>query len=114
MTEFRVPRHNNLDLVFEGELLGFVSSQERGSTRWSELRLYKTENNRYVVEQVGKSAIPGEVDKINVRIADNPEEVKRALRRKDNIEYFTLLALDLLAVAAEKDPALSAAMTERI
>ena len=44
-------------LTFNGELLGASSSYRRGSTRWIEFELYKTESGSYVLSRVGVSLV---------------------------------------------------------
>mgnify|MGYP006268490629 CR=1 FL=1 len=44
-------------LQFSGRLLGKSSSWRRGSTRWIEFELYKTDNGSYVLSRVGVSLI---------------------------------------------------------
>lgn len=44
-------------LKFSGKLLGKSSSWRRGSQRWIEFELYKTENGSYVLSRVGVSVI---------------------------------------------------------
>jgi hypothetical protein len=44
-------------LQFEGKLLGESTSQRRGSTRWIEFKLYKTESGSYVLSRVGVSLV---------------------------------------------------------
>jgi hypothetical protein len=44
-------------LKFNGKLLGKSSSWRRGSTRWIEFELYRTENGAYVLSRVGVSVI---------------------------------------------------------
>lgn len=114
MQSFTIQRHNDVPLEFEGELLAAVTSERQGSTRWTEIRLYKSSTNRYVVETIGMSKVPGDDIRRNVRVVDNAQDIKRALYRKDAIAYLTHMALDLLTIAAEKDPAIAAALPERI
>jgi hypothetical protein len=42
-------------LQFNGKLLGESSSWRRGSTRWIEFKLFKTENGSYILSRVGVS-----------------------------------------------------------
>lgn len=42
-------------LQFNGRLLGESSSWRRGSTRWIEFKLYKTDNGSYILSRVGVS-----------------------------------------------------------
>lgn len=44
-------------LQFNGRILGESSSWRRGSTRWIEFQLYKTENGSYVLSRVGVSLV---------------------------------------------------------
>jgi hypothetical protein len=42
-------------LQFNGKLLGESSSWRRGSTRWIEFKLFKTDNGSYILSRVGVS-----------------------------------------------------------
>lgn len=44
-------------LQFNGKALGHSSSYRRGSTRWIEFDLYKTENGSYVLSRIGVSLV---------------------------------------------------------
>lgn len=44
-------------LQFNGKMLGKSSSWRRGSTRWIEFELYRTENGSYVLSRVGVSLV---------------------------------------------------------
>jgi hypothetical protein len=44
-------------LQFEGVLLGKSSSWRRGSNRWIEFELYRTDSNSYVLSRIGVSLI---------------------------------------------------------
>jgi hypothetical protein len=44
-------------LQFNGRLLGESSSWRRGSTRWIEFKLFKTENGSYILSRVGVSLV---------------------------------------------------------
>ena len=44
-------------LQFNGKMLGKSSSWRRGSNRWIEFELYKTDNGSYVLSRVGVSVI---------------------------------------------------------
>ncbi len=43
-------------LVFEGELLGSISSR-RADPRWTEMNLYRTTMGEYILEKVGRSVM---------------------------------------------------------
>jgi hypothetical protein len=44
-------------LQFNGRLLGKSSSYRRGSTRWIEFELYRTESGSYILSRVGVSLV---------------------------------------------------------
>jgi hypothetical protein len=44
-------------LQFSGKLLAESSSWRRGSTRWIEFKLYKTDNGAYILSRIGVSLI---------------------------------------------------------
>jgi hypothetical protein len=44
-------------LQFNGALLGKSSSHRRGSTRWIEFELYRTESGSYVLSRIGVSLV---------------------------------------------------------
>jgi hypothetical protein len=44
-------------LQFNGKVLGTSSSWRKGSTRWIEFSLYKTENGSYILSRVGVSLV---------------------------------------------------------
>jgi hypothetical protein len=44
-------------LQFNGKLLGTSSSWRRGSTRWIEFSLHRTENGSYVLSRIGVSLV---------------------------------------------------------
>lgn len=44
-------------LQFEGTLLGKSSSYKRGSTRWIEFYLYRTESGSYILSRIGVSLV---------------------------------------------------------
>ncbi len=44
-------------LQFSGKLLAESSSWRRGSTRWIEFKLYKTDNGSYILSRIGVSLI---------------------------------------------------------
>lgn len=44
-------------LQFNGKLLAASSSWRRGSTRWIEFELYKTENGSYILSRIGISLV---------------------------------------------------------
>lgn len=115
MTEFRLSRHDDVDLVFEGKLLSEVSSHRDGMAHWSEIRVYRTDSGQWVTEVVGRTTKPGEVDRSTVVAHKQPEHVRTALmRNRDGARFLTNMGRKALFDAAQTDPALEPALTERI
>jgi hypothetical protein len=113
MTHFRIERTGSLDLEFEGMLLADISSREEASPRWTEIRIYRTSRGSYVTEMIGATTVPGERERRDVKVLNDPTEIPEALKRQPR-GYLTILALEALDLAAEKDPALRPVATERI
>lgn len=72
---YRVPRNNGADIRFTGELLAFASSRKTGSTRWSELNLYRTEAGALICEEIGRSTAKGESDLRQAEVAMSDDDV---------------------------------------
>lgn len=126
MSAFRLTRAGAVDLEFTGECLADLSSRESNTQpRWSEVRIYRTESGKYVTEMVGRSIVPGEIDRINVQVVEQAEGIREALARKGdnrhtkvpgnpNRPYLTELAIEAMQAAGEKDEAIAATLVERI
>lgn len=114
--EYRIPRVKNTDLVVDGELLCDLSSKHHGAqAQWSEIRIYKTYSGKWVTENVGRSIVPGERDKRQVKIHVNVDTVRSGVSRNDrNGVYITTIGLQALQEAANKDPELLPTLEERI
>jgi hypothetical protein len=114
--EYRLRRTGNVDLVFVGTLLAEQDTRDTpDQARWAELRVWRTDSGKYVVQRLGRSTLPGEVDKITTRIVNTPAEVAPAMRSKQGGKVFmSNLALDVLAEAAGNDSALRGTDVERI
>lgn len=112
---FRLPRHSDVDLCFDGDLLADVSTHEPGKQRWQEVRVYRTVSDRWVVERVGRSTRRGEVDLSDVRVCDTPAAVRLALSDVDDgRRYLTIISEEALNLAADADPDLADALVERV
>ena len=67
------------DISFYGEKIAEVDSRDykRGpqQTRWTEMVMYKTGSGKLVVSIAGRSRMPGEVDRLKVKVCENIQEV---------------------------------------
>jgi hypothetical protein len=65
MEKLTVCRDEEPDLIFEGVEIATASSLSHSgpnNTRWTELTLYRTASNRYVVERIGRTRWEKETD----------------------------------------------------
>lgn len=75
MTEHRLERTGEPDLVFSGEKIAESSSRKnQDQPRWTELIAFKTDSGKWILSLLGKSALPGEITKSTALIAKTPEE----------------------------------------
>lgn len=114
-TEVRLRRTGDIDLVFRGVLLAEQSTYEDGLARWAELRIWRTDSGKYVMQRLGRTTVEGEVDKNTTRIVVDPNRLAEALRSKQaGVEFMSNVALDALDEAAANDPLIDRASVERI
>jgi hypothetical protein len=114
MTRFRLERDDEPDLEFDGELLAETDSLSRKrsrSDRWSEVRIYRASDGRYVTEQVRFSA-DGEVDARTVRMIPATDVVESL--RLPGRDKLTLVAVHAVRAAAAVDEMLNEHAVERI
>lgn len=111
----RLRRAGNVDLVFQGVLLADETSREEGSQRWAEVRIWRTDSGKYVVQRIGRSTVAGEVDKITTRVVVDPDRLSEVLRsRSAGQEFMSNIARAALAAAAATDPDIIPPATENI
>ncbi|MCL4499576.1 MAG: hypothetical protein M1335_04960, partial [Chloroflexi bacterium] len=70
------------DLSFTGELLASADSRwdaGREQNRWTEIEVYRTDSELYVVAIQGRTLWQGEHDRHAATVCDSPEEVYKAL-----------------------------------
>lgn len=82
MTDIRLPRRRDVDLVVQGAtLVAEASSALPGAQRWAELRLWRAGSGVLVLEQVGRSLVEGERDRADAWACADEAEVVARLRR---------------------------------
>lgn len=114
-TTFQLARLAAVDLVFEGVLLADETTHEPGKARWQEVRIYSTASGKWVVERMGRTTMPGEVDRPLVTVCDTADAVKAALESThEGRRYTTDVCYDALRAAVDADPRLNDAIVERI
>ena len=96
-------------LEFDGELLGSASSCS-DNPRWMDVNIYSTADGLYVVQKIGRTALPGERDYYSAHVVDDAPSLITALRsRKRGVVFMTIVAEDAVRAAMEKDPRISEA-----
>lgn len=72
------------EIRFKGQRLGHASSYQRGKSRWAEISIYKTHGGNYIVAGVGRSTVPGEVDRRWAQVCERPHGVIEKLHMLDD------------------------------
>ena len=76
LTRYTLPRDGIADLTFEGTVLAIENTNTK-KPRYTELRVYICKNKRYICQTLGRSNIPGEIDRSKVYVVDTLEEIPR-------------------------------------
>lgn len=113
MKSYRLDRDGEIPIEFTGVLLGEASSAAPGKTAWTVHRIYRTEKGRYVAATWrGKHS---GLDMGRIVAVDRPEQIPDGLRQtRKGLSYQTKVALDAMEAAAAVDPAIAAAVIERV
>jgi hypothetical protein len=92
-------------LRFTGVLLGEASSQRPGKPRWTEVQIFKTQADQYVVHRVGRSSLPNEVDWHSSNVAEDPRGAVEFLHQVDELgsRYMTYVDRTAADRASEVD-----------
>lgn len=104
-------------LEFTGHLLAEATSWTPGRRRWTDIRMYKTVEGRYVIEIVGCTELQAEEWRYATQVSDTAEGAVECLHKydEDGVRYLTKLADKVAHDAAEADPEFAAAfLTERV
>jgi hypothetical protein len=112
MPTFTLQRAGAKHLRFNGELLAEATSQDATSVRWTDLALYRTAANAYVVSAIGRTTREGETERHSAHVCEGPGRVLKALQRSDG--NLTNLAKQLLEDVGKVDPAFIDVLVEEI
>lgn len=114
--DFTLQDADGSDTSFTGWELGVGSSKlHAGQRRWSEVHIYKSVGGSYLVHKIGKSAVPGEVDRPTLHVASAAEGAVESCKStdKDQAVFFTRVARDALDQAVKLDDELADAFYHR-
>lgn len=116
---FKVYRDGKKDLSFTGVLLGSGSDHEHQgpqNSRWSEIDIYRTDSDRYVVAQTFRTLWQGEEDSRRAEVCQPAADVLELLSWEDEDGNSGLsdLAKETLEAAAENDTAFEGIILEEV
>lgn len=104
--------HNgDRELQFRGRLLGESTSQNGRKERWAEIQIYLTDGGNYIVAGIGRSTVPGEIDKKWAQVCEEPEAVIERLHLYDDNggRYIPWVSQQALRLACDEDQRLTEA-----
>lgn len=112
--EFEIKNYDQT-LRFEGDLLGHATTHEPGRSRWHEVSIYKTSLGEYVVHKVGRSIVPGEIDRNTAFVSETADGAIDCLytRNRGGVKFLTFAAEEAYDAAAKTDEALRKAYLTR-
>jgi len=111
---YRLERNNSIPLTFDGWKVGGADSRQTSGVSkaaWSEVTIYRTTTNKWVVVQARRTAKPAD-DRAIIRVCEQPADVIAALTAREG--YLTKVGVAALTEAIDSDPDLEAAREERI
>ena len=100
----RMRVNNAPDLHFEGAVIGEYTTQNRDASKpsWTEIRLWQTRGGAWIVETVGCSTRPGQVDICDALVIEAPIEHEDANRPEAISEVMQFLGWTVVAKAFAK------------
>lgn len=95
-----IERDGQPPLAFDGFYLGSGSSRRDDKPRWTEIHIYVTEGDKFVVHVAGMSNVPGEVARNTVSVHDDAASMVKGMARRHGLSFVARCALE---EAAEMD-----------
>ena len=116
---FKVSRDGDKDLSFTGVLISSSSDfeyQGPQNSRWSEIRIYRTDSGKYVVAQVYRTQWQGEEDSHRADVCESAAAVLELLswEDEDGNSGISNMAKGALEAAAENDSAFEGITLEEV
>lgn len=108
--EYKI-RNGDTEWRFFGAELGHASSFRRGKQRWAEIWMFRTDADFYVVAGVGRSVVPGEVDRWWADVFRDPVSAVRRMYVRDHggVSRLPMTNRECLLQACQHDRRLSEA-----
>lgn len=109
MEKIRVARDGQRDLVFQGVVIAETNNQHRDDTRWTVLKMWKTQAGKYVIQRQHITRWQGERDTVEAEVFDTVEALGEHYGAEiSNLEY------SLIAEAVETCPELDELLVDEI
>ena len=109
MERIRIHRDGQRDLAFQGVLVAETDIQHRDDTRWLELKMWKTQAGKYVIQRKHITRWQGERDTVEAEVFDTVEALREHYGNEiSNLEY------SMISDAAETCPELDELLVDEI
>lgn len=103
-TSYSIQKNTTELLAFTGEMVAHRSSALSGKDRWTELTLYFSDADTWILHVVGKSIVPGETDRFRVATGQRAVDVLDLLVTETRLaKHLIGDALDYLVVCDGDD-----------
>lgn len=102
----RLPRTGELDLEFDGCEIARSSSRRDNSPRWTEIVVYKTKSDKWVINIVGRSEVSGEINRSTCVVCYEAKDVPASMHKPDGKGgfYLSFPAKQVMRQLCEKFP----------
>lgn len=112
-------RDDDREITFTGHLLGVSTSQDElePRDRWTEIQIFETAANQFIVSIIGMSNRPGELQRYRTYVCEDAAAAVEALHQvdADGIKYLTGVARAAATAASIKSFVFRQAfMTQRV
>lgn len=97
---YTIERDGQAPLAFDGFYLGGKSSRRDDKSRWTEIHIYVTEGDKFVVHVAGMSVVPGEVARNTVSVHEDAVSMVKGMAKRHGLSF---VARGALEEAAELD-----------
>ena len=103
MNTVTVERDGERPLQFVGERLATTNTWREGKNVWTELVLWLTDSEAYVLQAIGRTDDPSKVDLFSATVHHSPEQLYQQLTKNGSGGTLSAPARELLELAADED-----------
>lgn len=100
MEQFTFKQTDGPEIRFTGEFRAKATSHRNNAWRWTELHAYETEGGNWIVHEIGKTTIEGEVEFHTVHVFGSTDDLTRYFGfTKLAMKLYDRLGIDAITVA---------------